>query len=315
MPVRWLKNSPVLRIERFASIEEFRPNDVIGGGRSIPTDPGNCSAFRAVLPLEDGLLVLQRSFARRLESNIGTDQGVGMLIPLAFHATVNGSEVDNSTITLMRGRTPIEAVERHPNTYLMLRLNSPMLNRGWADFENEVRYFRPTYEAMARLRSLILDKFCLASESTHLGQFDLARKPMHESLIAALDEVLVEDAVRHGRLGSFGRHRRLVSHLDELADAQAGAALYSGELAQSLCVSVRTLQSAVQHIHGVSLHQYLRNRRLWATRKLLVSGSPLLTVSAAAQANGFWHMGDFSQAYAGSFGERPSETLARARRL
>lgn len=313
MPVRWLNNSPVLRIERFDSFEEFRPNDVIGGGRSIPTDPRNCSVFRAVLPLENSLLVLQRSFARRLESNMGTDDGVGMLIPLAFHATINGSEVDNSTIALIRGRIPIEAVERHPNTYLMLRLNSPMFNRGWADFENGVKYFRPTREAMAQLRTLIVDKFCLASGSSDLGAFDLARKPMHEALIAALDDALVEDATRLGRPGAFSKYQRLVGRLVELADAQADAALYSGELARSLGVSVRTLQAAVQQVHGISLHQFLRGRRLWSVRKLLVTGSPLLTIKSAARANGFWHMSDFSQAYASSFGEKPSQTLTRAR--
>jgi AraC family ethanolamine operon transcriptional activator len=315
MPVRWLKSSPVLRIERFRSFEEFRPNDVIGGGRSIPADPGHCSAVRAVLPLQDGLLVLQRSFARRLESNIGADHGVGLLIPLAFHATVNGRDVDNATIALIRGRTPIEAVELHPNTYLMLRLNSAMLNRGWAEFENGVRYFQPPRELLMRLRALVLDMFCLASQSVDLRQFDLDSKSLHESLIAILDHVLIDEAVLHWRPGSFGRHRKLVSRLDELADMRMGAALYSEELARSLGVSVRTLQTSVQQVHGVSLHQYLRSRRLWSVRKLLVTGSPLLTVMAAAQANGFWHMSDFSQIYGKSFGEKPSETLARARGL
>ncbi len=78
-------------------------------------------------------------------------------------------------------------------------------------------------------------------------------------------------------------------------------------------MSVRTLQSATKTIHGMSLHQYLRLKRLWSTRKLLVSGNAGLTVKAAALANGFCHMGDFSRGYKEAFGEMPSETLAQGR--
>ncbi|MFW1442969.1 hypothetical protein ACEV7Z_23555, partial [Vibrio parahaemolyticus] len=81
--------------------------------------------------------------------------------------------------------------------------------------------------------------------------------------------------------GSFDRHRKLVERLDELVAAVVEADLYSTGLAQTLGVSVRTLQTAVQHICGVSLHQHLRSKRMWSVRKLLVKGSPLLTVTAA----------------------------------
>ena len=71
----------------------------------------------------------------------------------------------------------------------------------------------------------------------------------------------------------------------------------------------------MQTVHGMSLHHYLRAKRLWAARKQLVSGSTGLTVKAAALASGFWHMGDFAKGYKTAFGETPSETLARARHL
>ena len=46
MPVRWIDPSPVLRVERFNSFDEFRPNDVIGGMRSTPLDSSPISASR-----------------------------------------------------------------------------------------------------------------------------------------------------------------------------------------------------------------------------------------------------------------------------
>lgn len=97
--------------------------------------------------------MLQRSFARRFEPEIGTDNGVGLVVPLTFHSTSNGREVDNSTIAVMRSKAPVTAVEHHPNTYLMLRLNSDMRHRGWEDFDTSLAYVRAQDDPMVRLRA------------------------------------------------------------------------------------------------------------------------------------------------------------------
>ncbi|WP_298280589.1 helix-turn-helix domain-containing protein [uncultured Bradyrhizobium sp.] len=313
MPVRWLSPSPVLRVERFSSFEEFRSNDILGGVTSTPLHSTAFSVARSILALSDSLLVLQRSFAREMEGNFGTDRGVGLVIPLAFHATMNGRAVGDSAIGIIRGRSPTRVVEQHANTYLMLRFGSDMHNRGWADFNDGIRLFELAPATMQALRAVVLDMFCLASSSGDLKEFDRPSRQMQETLIAALDNGLVRDCVKQARPGSFGRHRKLVERLDELAEALGGTDLYSCDLAQTLGVSIRTLQTAVQHVCGVSVHQYLRSKRMWLVRKLLVTGRPLLTVTAAAQANGFWHMSDFARCYYKAYGESPSETLARAR--
>jgi transcriptional regulator GlxA family with amidase domain len=91
-------------------------------------------------------------------------------------------------------------------------------------------------------------------------------------------------------------------------------ALYSDDLASALGVSVRTLQTAAHAVHGVSLHHYLRLKRLWSARIQLMVGGGGMSVKAAALGNGFWHLGEFSRGYRLAFGETPSETLARSRR-
>lgn len=313
MPVRWLDPSPVLRVERFNSFDEFRPNDVIGGMRSTPLYLSPISVSRSILALPDCLLVLQRSFARRMEGDLGANRGVGVVIPLAFHATMNGNAVGDSTIGVIRGRAPVEVVERHANTYLMLRFGSDMSNRGWADFDRRIELFRLAPAKMLAVRSAVLDMFCLASSCRDLREFELLSGQLQETLIAGLDNALVQDSVKQALPGSFDRHRKLVERLDELVAAVGEVDLYSTSLAQTLGVSVRTLQTAVQHICGVSLHQHLRSKRMWSVRKLLVKGGPLLTVTAAAHANGFWHLSDFARCYGRAYGEMPSETLARAR--
>src|ERR1700756_4963697 len=110
MPVRRLTPSRVLGIERFSDFSEFRANEVLGLGTSTPLRPREFSLTRAILPLQDGLFVLQRSFARRLEVDIGTDRGVGLVVPFSYLSTTNGREIDSSMVNVVRGRVPIKCV-------------------------------------------------------------------------------------------------------------------------------------------------------------------------------------------------------------
>jgi AraC-like DNA-binding protein len=315
MPLSRLKPSRVLGIERFSDFGEFRANEVLGLGTSTPLRPRDFSLSRAILPLQNGLFVLQRAFARQLEVDVGTDHGVGLTIPFSFHSVTNGREIDNSTVNVVRGRVPIKSVERQPNTYVMMRFNSDMRHRGWADYDSGLGFFRSHDAAMARLRAAILNMFCLASDHGDPRQFDALNRPIQETLLACLDDTLVPVAGLAARRGSFDKHRKMIARLDEVVALFGSKALYSDDLADKLGTSVRTLQTATHTVHGVSLHHYLRLKRLWSTRIQLMTGSAGMSVKAAALGNGFWHMGDFSRGYKLAFGETPSETLARGRRF
>lgn len=312
MPVRWLPPSKTLAVEVFRDPEAYRAHEVLGGGISKSLQPSDFSAYRAVLPLRDGIFVLQRSFARRLEADLGADQGVGLFIPIAFHCSINGREVDSSTLGIIRGKVPVEVLERHPNTYLMLRFNSDMRHRGWPEAEG-LSYASLPDGVLGALRASILDMFCLASASSDIQQFEALNRPHLESVIGALDSVLVpEDRLRaHPR--SHGRYRDLIGAVDELVATAGGQAVNSEGLARALGVSVRTLHTAAYAVHGMSLHRYVRSRAMWSVRRQLQNGYPGLTVKSAALAHGFWHLGEFSRAYRDLFGELPSETLARGR--
>ena len=314
MPLDRLKPSRVLHIERFSDFSEFRANEVLGLGISTPLRPREFSLSRAILPLQNGLFVLQRSFARRYEADIGTDNGVGLVVPLSFRCVANGTEVDSSTIAVMRGKAPVDSVEQQPNTYVMLRFNSDMRQRGWADFNTGLAYIRTSNDPMARLRAVFLEMFALASACEDARQFDVLNRPIQETLLAALDEALVPAEAHTSRPGSFDKYRKLIEQLDEVVELFGSKPLYSDDLATTLGVSARTLQIATQAVHGISLHHYLRLKRMWAVRVQLMTASSGLTVKAAALGNGFWHLGDFSTGYKRAFGEAPSETLARGRR-
>ena len=160
--------------------------------------------------------MLQRSFARLLEAEIGTDNGVGLVVPFTFHSIANGREVDSSTIAVMRGKAPVNAIEHHPNTYLMLRFNSDMRHRGWADFDTGLAYVRAQDDPMTRLRTAILEMFSLASACNDPRQFEGLYRPIQETLLAGLDDALAAGRRAAARHGSFDKHRKLIARLDEI---------------------------------------------------------------------------------------------------
>ncbi|MGT2439253.1 helix-turn-helix domain-containing protein [Bradyrhizobium betae] len=260
---------------------------------------------RAILPLADGLFVLQRTFARRFEADIGVPWGIGLSVPFSFHTITNGHELDSSTVSVVRGKAPVESIAHGPNTYLMMRFNSDMRQRGWADYDTGLTFFRSPDPAMARMRATISSMFRLASDIDAPAEFDAIARPIQETLLACLDDTLVPADMLTARRGSFDTHRKLMAQLDEVAALAGDKPLYSEDLSRALGVAVRTLQLAARTMHGMSLHQYLRLKRLWSTRIQLMTGGPGSSVKAAALGNGFWHLGDFARSYRTTFGEAP----------
>jgi transcriptional regulator GlxA family with amidase domain len=85
------------------------------------------------------------------------------------------------------------------------------------------------------------------------------------------------------------------------------------ELAQSLGISLRSLQLAFQEVHGHGPREALNRIRLEKARQRLLAAREEGRVTAIALESGFSHLSRFAQSYAQAFGERPSETLLRRR--
>jgi AraC family ethanolamine operon transcriptional activator len=116
-----------------------------------------------------------------------------------------------------------------------------------------------------------------------------------------------------GRAG--GQRLRLVLSAEAWLDANVGRSVYTEELATALGVGQRTLHDAFLAVFGMSVHRYLRSRRLNLVRAALRSGGDGSgLIKSVALGHGFWHLGRFAVEYQAMFGERPSETLAAARR-
>ncbi len=86
--------------------------------------------------------------------------------------------------------------------------------------------------------------------------------------------------------------------------------LYVSDLCRVAGVSERTLQYAFQEIMKTTPMGYLKLLKLHRVRdELRAASRGSTTVTKLALKWGFWHFGDFSQAYKKCFHELPSETL------
>jgi len=86
------------------------------------------------------------------------------------------------------------------------------------------------------------------------------------------------------------------------------------DLCNHVGASRRKLQYCFQETLGVNPVAYLRILRLNAVHRALLQADSTMNVQDVAANWGFWHLSRFAAEYRQLFGERPSDTLGRARR-
>lgn len=118
-----------------------------------------------------------------------------------------------------------------------------------------------------------------------------------------------EALVRPGRAAD-PRHLRVTA---EYLEANAARPIRMTDLARVAGVSVRALQQGFLKHRGCSPMEFLRARRLELARARLLASGGRVSVATVARECGFLHLGRFSSRYRARFGERPSDTRAKAR--
>jgi AraC family ethanolamine operon transcriptional activator len=310
-----LLNSRVLTISRSADFDQFRSIERLGDARSIPLSWRNFSAAFATVTLKSCSIYLQRTFPRILQTRyLASGAIVAFAMDDAVSVIIDGVEVRQPSLLMVKGEAPCEIVEPQANLIVFVKFEA-IDGRGWPG-EADRAQLMPTQQAeFAALRSVTRDILLLASNSADLLQQPQVVGQLEESLLHAVDQALQ----RSSPLGDGGRvdlnqYLQLVRKLDEYLQDNTGKALQSMEIAAQFDVSVRTQNNAVVAIRGLSMHRYTRLRRLWRVRQQLVQGAPAESLKAIALANGFWHMGEFRTLYRDMFGETPQQTLAAAHR-
>ncbi|MFT4171077.1 MAG: helix-turn-helix transcriptional regulator [Rhodocyclaceae bacterium] len=108
-----------------------------------------------------------------------------------------------------------------------------------------------------------------------------------------------------------GRRRRLLARLRELLDSGAADALALDDIARAVGTNAVSLQALSRQACGMTVFDYLRERRLLAAHGALEDG---LDVGAAAQLAGYASPGNFATAFKRRFGLTP-RAVRRAMRL
>ena len=135
----------------------------------------------------------------------------------------------------------------------------------------------------------------------------------------ALRNSMLEAIAALGEAGTFrpdratiGRHTRIMVRFEHALEEAGDTPIDMVDLCRRSGASRRSLEAVVQQRTGKTPLEYLRWRRLWRARSMLRQPSAETTVTHVAFELGFWHLGRFAATYTTTFGERPSETLARA---
>jgi len=310
-----LLSSRVLTINRSADFDHFRNIERLGDAKSIPLSWRNFAAGFAAVTLKSCSIYLQRTFPRILQTRyVATGAIVAFAMDDAVSVIINGVEVRQPSLLLVKGEASCEIVEPQANLIVFVKFDA-IDGRGWPGEAGRAQLIPIQPAGLAALRSVTRDILLLASNSADLLLQSQVVDQLEESVLHAVDQALQRSsALDDGGRVDLSQYLLLVRKLDEYLYDNPGKTQHSMDIARDLGVSVRTLNNAVVAIRGLSMHRYTRLRRLWHVRQQLVQGPSADALKAIALANGFWHMGEFRTLYRDLFGETPQQTLEKARR-
>jgi AraC-like DNA-binding protein len=309
-----LTPSQHLKIFSYQDIDHFRQGLRGASVDFVPLGKVDMPLGQAILSLPGCDVCLLKTFPRIVHAMF---EGRCTFIMLSMKdspaAIFNGKEAVQSSLQFASGPVAYRAVEREPGFYAALVFSPSVENRGWPRADGEFLTVPIFRGVELRLRELISRMFAAVSQDPVLTSIPGAAAGLADSLLEALDRAF--DGFPSANFAGKDRIQdrlRAVRSIDDLVDAGSLGSIYSGDVASRLGVSVRTLTSLMVKINGMSLHRYIRTRRLWMVRRQLLTGDPNQQIKEIALANGFWHLGDFAAKYFSEFGELPSSTQARS---
>lgn len=271
------------------------------------------AAEQTILTLPGCDVNYTKSFPRIIDAQLRPDcTAVAFTMDDGVPVRFNGVEEVLPAIAIGTGGSQYTQVEKTPRSYTSIIFSPGVEDRGWMEGGPTWRFYVVSESVLHRLRNLVLQLLAAASEFADEPEGGVLAMAMRESLFAAVDMafagvVATPEYLRANFSSKFKVFRDAEAAIAEHYDSP----IYSGDIAREIGVSVRTLHDAILQFRGMSLHRYLRLRRLWLVRQRLLAGAD--SVKAAALAFGFWHLSDFAHNYLLQFGESPSATLARSR--
>lgn len=307
-------DTPLLapRVHNFTDIDHFR-----SWARNLEVDctplVPRISAQQTILNLPGCGINYMKSFPRILDARLASGcTAVMFTMDRGETIRVNGNHKDDGDkILIAHGGARYHVVEPVERRHATIVFSPEIADRGWPEVDPHAQILPTSLSALGWLRMLVTEIFAV-SRTFDGSEAKQAAHAIKQSVLAGIDAAFADMVAPPwlARVNSV-RQVRIFQNIQDILAAGIGAPVYSDELARQVGVSVRTVQDTVLRYTGMSLHRYLRLRRLWLVRQRLREGTH--SVKACALAFGFWHLGDFARSYRAEFGETPSQTVARAR--
>lgn len=313
MLFRDLSPSPALDLQRYLDIDQFRESERYANAESIPLAAHDFSVVRASLTLPLCRLSLVRTFPRIIN---GYDLSRRLIVVIPMNdvnsTRVNGRQIGQSLIVL-KGSANCTVLEPEGRLVAILSIDAALSDRSLPDLDNGLLLLDLPPAQLLRLQESICGALKFAATDAAALMLAGVLQKVQDTLFANLNEAYsASTGHQPEEFGTLDRYKAIVDQIDELVGLNP-IDLDNEQLADSIGVSVRTLQNAARTVCGSSVHRYGRLRRLWSARRQLRTGALGLTVKASALAHGFWHLSEFSASYRATFGEFPSQTLKQAR--
>lgn len=264
-------------------------------GGAVRLEPGLLERFYLVgVPLAGSSVVCCGGRTLVTHAGIGSVQSCTTPVSTEWHA-------DCRKLSVKIGRA---AVERRLAAMLGCGLTAPVV------FELELDLQRGPGLSWRRLLQFLLAE--LSPGSVYLSTA-AARRVLEDTIVSTL--LLTQRHNYSDALADCERRLlpRQVRRAEQLVAQDPALPHRPADLAQSVGVSVRSLQASLRKYRGTTPTRLVRTERMAQARAALLEGSAGGTVTEIALAAGFRHMGRFARDYRARYGESPSETRRRAR--
>ncbi|MDN4982564.1 AraC family transcriptional regulator [Bradyrhizobium sp. WYCCWR 13022] len=301
-------------IFRFSDVDEFR-SSIRGLNVEFTPFVRRISAEQIILRLPGCDVNVTRAFPRVVDAQLVADcTAIGFAmddldVPIRF----NGAQRDRSVLVIGDGGASYNTIEEVQRQIASIVFRPRVTDRGWPEAPSSFKLFETSTTALYRLRRTVTEVVAAASDPIEAAEVPLKAAAMRESLFGAADAAIADIVPARWTLWpNDERNFRTFQQIRALLSDDLAQPIYSEEVARKLGLSVRTMHEVIRRYRGMSLHRYLRLRRLWLVRQRLLAGAE--SVKAVALAFGFWHLSDFSRSYRDQFGETPSQTLEFGRK-
>jgi AraC-like DNA-binding protein len=298
---------------RFTDVDEFR-NAIRGLNFEFTPFVRRIAAEQTILQLPGCDVNVTLAFPRAVDAQLVADcTAVGFAmddldVPIRF----NGAQRNRAVIVIGSSGAAYNTIEEVQRQIASVVFRPEVRDRGWPETNSSFKIFETSPLALHWLRTAVREVLAAASEPIDPTQVPMKAAAMKETLFSAVDAAFAGIvSARWTQRPNDERQFRMFQDIRALLSDDLSQPIYSEEMARKLGLSVRTLHDVVRRYRGMSLHRYLRVRRLWLVRRRLLAGAE--SVKAVALAFGFWHLSDFSRSYRDQFGETPSQTLGRGR--